>query len=694
MSQVLATEQARDGLPRPSTTRFALLILMICAVASFAAYWWLVAERDDWIGSQRACVVRLGRADPATGGVDAFNACMNRVALRQEGAVLLGPCTVIAVSLVVVYGSVPLLMWFWGSRPPGPPIADWFGSCVQEFSFRRKPRLVAVTRGAEGEARAFGAYPRYLVLMDHLLCPVGVNGELAAIIRHELAHLRAGDVDRARLAWTVWGVALVFVAPALTISIAGQGGAAWTALGLRLLLLLALVHLTYLSLLRAREHEADLLADAAQSSSSRGPNTPRIAEVLSKRARQRRYRSFPPVFLLTHPTTRRRKDVLKKPQMTARLSVLEFLSTGIAAGVIFQELALAVGAVMPGAEETGYWITGAIVAVPVCAVTITALWRHSLAGPGPLRRTRVVAAGALLGAGLLAGSQLSPRAAANWGTVRMTAVSPVLPSNLSLSVIGLRGIAAVALAAVTGCAVFMVWAAAFARELTAVSRHSPAWRRRVSTGLATAVLAIPLGAFFAVLRLAGDSVNGQEGTAIADLLHGRLLVLGLAATAGAALLPLLAAVMIRSKWAPLRPRTVSRAAIWCATAVLMPTAAWCAGAAVQHSVTPGPSVAGPGHGTLPLLPPAVTSGTGPIGSGIMCWTLGNVPPQDETNPVIWRQIGGLLERTPDQKLDFLGGELIRATTVPLAVGGSLAANAWLAAGFRCDVLVSTAPGAS
>ena len=85
--------------------------------------------------------------------------------------------------------------------------------------------------------------------------------------------------------------------------------------------------------------------------------------------------------MLAHPTPAQRVTALGRPQLTARLSALEFLSTGIAAGVIFQELAFAVGAVMPGTQEVAYWITGAIVAVPVCAVTIAALWRHCLARP-------------------------------------------------------------------------------------------------------------------------------------------------------------------------------------------------------------------------------------------------------------------------------------------------------------------------
>ena len=350
-------------------------------------------------------------------------------------------------------------------------------------------------------------------------------------------------------------------------------------MGLRLLLLLLLVHLTYLSLLRAREHEADLLADKAQSRSGPEPNTP-SQRGLAGQPRQRGYRSFLPTFLLAHPTSIQRAAALNRPQLTARLSMLEFLSIGIGAGVIFQELAFAVGAVMPGAPQAAYWITGAIVAGPVSAVTIAALWRHCLVGPGPVRRSTAMAAGALLGVGLLAGSQLSPRAAANWGMVRMT-ISPVLPSNLSLSVIGLRGAAGLALVVVAGSAVFMLWALVFARELTAVSRRSHAWLRRMSTGLAVAVLAVPLGTWFMVFRLAGDSVNGQQGTSIADLLQGHLRCRASRDGGRSRALddrshdPLQAGGTATAHNIPRRQHLVRNCR-------LVPTAAWSAGAALRH----------------------------------------------------------------------------------------------------------------
>jgi len=701
-------------LPRPSTTRFLLLILMVCAAAMFAAYWWLVELRGNWVTEQAVCLAWLGRG---TGEITGFNGCITGVVLRQEGVVLLGPAAVLAAGLVVAAVSVPLLLRFWRSpRPPPESLAERFEACLAgtgawaaRTGNRRRPRLVAVRRGTRGEARAFGFYPRYWVLADPLLV-AGSPGQLTAVLRHELAHLQARDVDRARLARSVWGVFFVLVAPALIISVARQGGLAWLTVGLRLLVLWALIHLTFQSLLRAREHEADLLAAATQAASPAGAQTEPLAAVLTQQLhgiRSLRRGRFParlPAFARAHPTEAQRAATLAEPRRAARLAVPEFLSAGVAAGVIFQEVAFAVGAPLPG--TAAYWITGAVVAVPVCLVTVTALWRHELAGPGPLRYRAAAAAGALLGAGLLAGSQLSPRAATNWRMVQLV-VSPVLPANLSIWVAGAAGLAALSLAAVAGGTLFTLWALAVARRLgpAVPGERAVTAARRLATGLAVAVLAVPLGALFAVCRLAADSANdGPQGASIAGLLQSRTLLGGLAATAALAAAALIAASMIaagaarrRQATAPERGRGTAtgrgRAALpvaaGCAAVLLVPAAAWSAGAVVRHAITPGPPLtAGPGSNALPLLPPGIARGTGPIGPGGVCYAEGFLTARERADPAVMSLLGGLFRRTPDRALEAVGVALTQASLAQGAAAADVAVPAWLAAGFRCNIIAS------
>jgi hypothetical protein len=695
------------GLPRPSTTRFILLILVVCAGASFASYWWLIAERGFWLTEQDRCLAWL--RDPSAGSADVsgFNRCITSLGGRQEGVVLLGPITFVVVTLLATAALVVISLRLYRRRRPSDRLARCFESCLSESSlpqswWHRRPRLAAVRWGAGGEARVFGLYPRYWVLVDGLNSAAADDQRLAVLLRHELAHLRAGDVDRALIARSAWALFSAGVAPALVISIARQGGSAWAQLGSRLLVLLVLLHLTYRSLLRAREYEADLAADAAQARSASGPAALTMASLIEDQAANARSRSrswqrgWVLAFLRAHPRPADRLAVLHDPRLAARLSLPEFLSIGLAVGLIFQELAFAIDAVLPAAPDVAYWITGAIMAIPVSLVTVSAVWRHERSGPGPLRPRTVVLAGALLGLGLLVGSQLSPRAAADWGSVQL-AVSPTAPSDLALTSASPLTVAALAVVVVVGGSLFLGWATALARllapshlargEYQASRGRLARWPYRAGVALAVLVLAIPLGSWFVLCLLAADSRVDSTAEVAADLLQGEPLFAGLAATAAIAVLSLLAA----GAWRRERVTTVLRrtAAVSCALAVL-PFAAWGAGAAIQDWFTAAPApLASYGGASLPLLPPSVAQSHTPLGAGITCWIFAQVPISQLTDPGTLALLGGLLRRTPDPPLRLLGDEFTRVARVPPSqLARNMTANVWLATAARCDALPS------
>jgi hypothetical protein len=683
------------GLPQPSTTRFIVLILVTCAGASFATYWWLVAERGFWLTEQAGCLTWLRAPDAGIADVSGFDRCIATLALRQEGVILLGPLAMIVVSVLATAALVVVMLRFYRLGGPQPRVVGCFESCLRESGLRRKPRLATVRRGAAREARVFGLYPWYWVLVDGLKGAGADEDRLAVTFRHELAHLRAGDVDRALIARSAWALFFAVVAPALTISIARQGGSAWAQLGSRLLVLLVLIHLAYRSLLRAREHEADLAADTTQARSQSAPNAATMASVVLDRTGEGRSglrawrRGRVPAFLLAHPAPADRIAVLRDPRLAARLSVAEFLGTGIAAGLIFQELAFAVDAALRASPDVAYWITGAIMAIPVCLIAVTAVWRHEVSGPGPLRRRTVVLAGALLGAGLLAGSQLSPRAAVDWGSVQL-AVSPTLPSDLTLASASPLTDAALAAAVIVGCALFMLWATALARTLVPARRDTPArWPYRAGVSLAVMVLAIPLGTWFVLCLLAADDRTDPTAVVAADLLQGRPLFAGLTATAAVAFLSLLAAgIWRRGQVGALFPRI---AALSCALAV-MPFAAWAAGAAIREwFIAPPVPIASYNGAGLPLLPPSVAESSSPLGTGITCWIFAQVPVNELTDPGTLSLLGRLLRRTPDQPLRLLGGEFAQvAQAPPSQLANDLIARVWYATAVRCGTLPSTA----
>jgi Peptidase family M48 len=685
----MTAEPASGPVPGPlpqSTTRFVLLALMACAGSLFAAYWWLVSGRGGWLAEQSACLPRLA----AAGGQGAFIDCINSVALRQEGVVFLGPVAVITASVLIAAGSVPVLLLAWGTVPVRPRLAKAFSDRVDEARLRREPRLRAVARGVRSDARAFGCFPRYWILADPALTG-GPEGPLTAMLRHELAHLRGGDIDRARVARAIWRVFFFIVTPALVISLAVQGGLAWAAVGSRMLILLAFVHLAHQSLMRAREHEADLLA-ARHGPLGDGTEFASVFDGPWRRSPRL------PSLLLAHPSWDRRKDVVNCPQLAARLSVSEFFSVGVAGGVIFQELAIGATAALPGAAVTAYWVTGVIVAIPLCAVLASALWRHQTAGPWPLRRPVVALAGALLGAGLVAGSLLAPRAATNWESVRVT-FAPTLPATLSITAAGTGVAAALGCAAVTGCTLFTLWAGALTRELAGrPPQGTRGWLPWTVAASMVAVLAVPLGTWFALSRIVADSVESPQGGQVAGLLQGQQTLAGLTATSAAALI-LLAAAAFRRGPAPRHgPRALKRlpwsllvTAACCAAAASVPVAAWYAGATAQRAVKPAPALAATPGGGLPLLPPSVTAGRGPVPPGVLCWAFSQVYAQDAADPQAWRQVGALLQRTPDAALDMAGRVLVSAGSAPPGSTGNAGPQAWTAAGLRCVLLLDSPP---
>ncbi len=671
--------QVMKAAPSTSTTRFVLLMLVACAATTFATYWWLVAERGDWIGQQRACVRKLRHASPPGVLVSTYNGCMGGIALRQEGLVLLGAAAILVVTVIVTAGSVPAWLAYWGSGPEQWRLTEVFERALTDLGVRRRPRLVMARRGSRGQARVFGIYPRYWVLADPLL--VAAPGPaLSALFRHEAAHLRAWDVDRARLARTIWGLFIAILAPALVISIARQGGVAWAQIGLRLLILFAAIHLIFLSLLRTREHEADVLADAAE---------PGLAAILaSQRQPRRRLRSWPE-FLRAHPSPARRAAVLENPRLLSKLSLPDFAVTGLAAGAIFQELAIAVGAVLPNNQTAAYCIAGLIIAIPIGLICVTGLLQDEAVRNGTSGLV-VAAAGALLGVGLLIGSQLSPRAATNWEQTQLI-VSPVLPGSLSLPAVGLGGAAALALVIVIGVTLFALWARSFARALNAAfASRSDRWRLWVAVSVAAVVLSVPLGTWFVVCRLAGDSVDGPQGEFIAALLHDPTLLLWTIVTTTVGLVALVSVVAMAGPAATLWWRTMPvRVLTWAAVASLVPAMAWFGGVAVQRAVASGAAAAAAGQGganaALPDLPPAVTLGSGPISPGVGCLVLTDQEHAEQFGPLDLEQLGSVLQRTSDQALDTMGAILVQAGTAPI----DTIREVWRAAAFRCFILNSS-----
>ncbi|WP_410597345.1 M48 family metalloprotease [Amycolatopsis sp. lyj-23] len=173
-----------------------------------------------------------------------------------------------------------------------------------------------------------------------VVLPYGVltlpKDEASALLRHECAHVAAGDVDRVWLTQAVWWatpvvMVLPFLAEVGRVVIA-QGKTfadlVFTAYNLeytiRSAALLALVWLVARSVLRAREHQADLLSsqdssDALKALLGRGQQTPRTLLT---------------AFRAIHPPLQQRLDVLERRGVERHTRVAEGFAFGALIGIV------------------------------------------------------------------------------------------------------------------------------------------------------------------------------------------------------------------------------------------------------------------------------------------------------------------------------------------------------------------------
>ncbi|MGW2046099.1 M48 family metalloprotease [Streptomyces sp. NPDC001858] len=536
-------------LPLPTTTRLVLLVLVAAAGATFATWWWLVLGRGNWQGAQLACLpapetattTAASAAATAVASPDAvlarFTGCVNHVRLAQSAVVLCGPLALLALALLGRAVGRRLSLWRWAATeadedsPLTPRLAavlpDGDGEDGDDGPrptlWVRSPRRVGV------QARASGTVRKPWIVADSNVFN-RPDWEVEAIFRHELAHLRLRDVSRMRLAAAAWWILLIGVTLPMVAALVLDPGLLGPDLLVRMTFVLVVFLLTLCAVLRVREHDADLGAEA----DPRAPLGATADHVRSDLPQNRRARLRRAAGLASHPTSAARLGVLADPARTWGLSAAECLTTGLAAGLLFTDLALLVASLMPGQIQLAYTVTGLLVGWAVAGVATVAWWRAVAVGHRDGRGGRPALAGAALGLGVLVGSQLSGRAAGDW--LRDTGTADGLATALSLAHAPRTQVLALAATLVIGGALFGVWTTALARAARAAvtgPRSAPACAAAVVlSGLLTAV---PLGSWFLFARLTAARATPDIRWSVIDTPSW---VTGFAVTVCGALLPL------------------------------------------------------------------------------------------------------------------------------------------------------------
>ncbi|WP_033337662.1 M48 family metalloprotease [Catenuloplanes japonicus] len=409
------------SLPSPARGRYALLVLVLVLAGAFGGN--SVAaqlEAGPWLQAYARCAPLLGKAADFPAFVD----CMSMMERRRLLFMLSGAVLVLALGLILM-ALLPCLL----ARRAGPLRAastDWqtrAAALAAEGGLRRAPRVVF------GNWRLSEAFTVRLPTGLRIVLPHGAKrlpmAESDALLRHELAHIAAGDVTLVWLTRGVWwAVTPVLLAAPLIVygrsfltALGGPlpmtiGDAAsslifmmlipyWGTYLARVAFLLAVAGLLALSVLRSREHEADLRAVRFVGTDGLGALLRRAVPGRSTRlilTAWSRVRAL-------HPGPERRIAVLHAPGSALGLRPVDALAAGLLA-------AMTLGALSHVFINSRLALLGVaanrLVETPAALLLAvawgTAVWRAAFAAAADGRPLRFRAALFALGTGLVIGS--------------------------------------------------------------------------------------------------------------------------------------------------------------------------------------------------------------------------------------------------------------------------------------------------
>jgi hypothetical protein len=440
--------------------------LSTVAAAMFAGHWFLGLRLDSG-----------GRCAAAD-----FPTCVDQGRRLEAVAILSGPAVLLAVALVI-YLVRPVLerrrrVIVGVTLPAEAPLRHDVEAFASATGLRRAP-LIEV--GKAQEPFVYGAWPPYrlVVPVASTLNAVNRAPRDLALLAHEIGHARAGDATRYGAVIACWYASILVVVAPLAIDawrIAQSVGVAAPQLTWRLVVVTAMLLLAVISANRAREFEADARAfqDEPAARVPIGPDrTPALVAAIGSGQHN---------WLRFAPSPDRRLAALADPVRRTQPAFHDAAAAGIAAGLLGTELSLLVELAFPVNVWPAYLTAALLTAVPAVG---------ALGLPAGLPRPRVAALGLLFGSGLLIGTQLAPRASADWWRAFPAAGGRAAQMNLFAATPATAALVAVT-ALLIGLAV-TAWAAALARHRALI------WLVGVP------LLAVPLATWLLALRLAAGS---------------------------------------------------------------------------------------------------------------------------------------------------------------------------------------------
>ncbi|MFF3444673.1 M56 family metallopeptidase [Streptosporangium sp. NPDC002721] len=448
--------------PSPARARYLLLVIVLVLAGGFAGQSvFAITSARSWLASMRRCAARAAEAFPGDrlASIPHEQACMVPAELERVLWVLGGALSVLGVGVVLM-----LLLPYRMARRAGPFRAAspvWEArvqAAARRMGVRRAPAVVFGSLRLE-EPFTVGRPGKPLIILP----PGTVNlppDRADAVIRHEMAHVAAGDVTLVWLTRGVWwalvpalltplfmtyGVPVLFYAMStfhhadLTIQ---QRLVDIVVLSRTIFLhphfldytarsgvLLVMASLVASAVLRAREHEADLRSVSGRRS---GPLQALLAGQRSPR--EPWWRRLTAI----HPAPERRLAAVRRPELAFHSPAADAVATGALAGMTLLALYAVTPYVPFFSAGSAPWsgstrLAGLVVGLLLGAAWGMAVWRAVLAARagGHAPRGRVLLPGLL--AGFALGMMVHIWAAGRIGAVPLNTWAMVVVPPLAVA---------------------------------------------------------------------------------------------------------------------------------------------------------------------------------------------------------------------------------------------------------------------
>lgn len=502
-------------LPSATATQFVLLVTALVGGSLFIYNYVLVLVPSRYSRAVDDCFADATRriAERVDGHaiVTSYDACWRGISTTNSLLVLAG-----FAGLLLVAGLLYLLhpvayRVLHRLAPPdavtGPDLSERVRVLAAEAGLTRPPRILVRPVWAV-DAYSFGLRRKTVVLNRGLLRKPAV---LDAYLRHELGHLRNGDIGLTQFVLAAWrAFVLAAIVPFLIVQ-AAQPSTFTVRVLVNMGIVLAAIYLGTLTVLRLREHYADVratVADGPQGALGSLMAQARGGSGWRDRLRWRRRR---------HPTAADRRAVVAEPGRLLRLGVLPMLVAGLSLGIgarsfpqLLTDLWIGVSADVSGLITAAFRLA---VGILVAGAVGTACWRAAVASI--VDRTRLpsaIAPGSALAAGILAGTSINDLQTGTWWGQVTTSPALGVVSALVLLVI---------------CVFFLQWSTVSGALWLEVT-PTGGWRRRAfwAIPLSGVVGGLLFGAWFEIL-VKGPLIG--VASLLIDLANGQLALAALAA---------------------------------------------------------------------------------------------------------------------------------------------------------------------